>query len=57
MNFVLTGSNKFIELQATAEQVPFSDEQLAHMTEFGRKGIAELTEMQREILAAAGVKL
>jgi ribonuclease PH len=57
MNFVLTGSNKFIELQATAEQVPFSDEQLAHMTELGRKGIRELTEMQREILSSAGVKL
>jgi ribonuclease PH len=52
MNFVLTGSNRFIELQATAEQVPFSDEQLARMTELGRKGVRELTEMQKQVLGA-----
>ena len=27
-NFVLTGSDRFIEIQATAEQIPFTDEQL-----------------------------
>ncbi len=57
MNFVLTGSDKFIEIQATAEQIPFSDEQLAQMTALARKGIAELAAKQREILASAGVKI
>jgi ribonuclease PH len=57
MNYVLTGSNQFIEIQATAEHEPFSDAQLAQMTALARKGIAELAARQREILAAAGVKL
>ncbi|HYE24830.1 MAG TPA: ribonuclease PH [Clostridia bacterium] len=57
MNFVLTGSDKFIEIQATAEQIPFTDEQLAKMTQFARKGIHELVQAQREMLAANGVKI
>jgi len=57
MNYVLTGANKFIEIQATAEHEPFSDEQLAQMTVLARKGIAELVARQREVLSAAGVKL
>jgi ribonuclease PH len=50
MNFVMTGSNRFIELQATAEQVPFSDEQLAQMTRLARKGIGELLALQKRVL-------
>src|SRR3954449_12243072 len=42
MNFVLTGSDRFIEIQATAEQIPFTDEQLAKMTQLARIGIKEL---------------
>src|ERR1700693_3184342 len=57
MNYVLTGSNQFIEIQATAEHEPFSDEQLAQMTALARKGGGELAARQRELLAAAGVKL
>lgn len=57
MNYVLTGSNKFIEIQATAEHEPFGDEQLTQMTALARKGIAELVARQSEVLAAAGVKL
>ena len=57
MNYVLTGSNKFVEIQATAEHDPFNDEQLAQMTVLARKGIAELVARQRELLAATGVRL
>jgi ribonuclease PH len=57
MNFVLTGSGKFIELQATAEHEAFSDEQLAEMTALGRKGCEEITAAQRELLTSVGVKL
>jgi ribonuclease PH len=57
MNYVLTGSNQFIEIQATAEHQPFSDEQLAQMTALARKGVAEITARQREVLSAAGIKL
>jgi ribonuclease PH len=50
MNFVLTGSNQFIEVQATAEHKPFTDEQLAAMTVLARKGVHELVEIQKSVL-------
>jgi len=50
MNFVMTGSGKFIELQATAEQHPFDDAQLAEMMRLARQGCRELVTVQREIL-------
>jgi len=50
MNFVLTGSNQFIEVQATAEHKPFSDEQLAAMTSLARKGVHELIDIQTQVL-------
>jgi len=57
MNFVLTGSDRFIELQATAEQIPFTDDQLVKMTQPARIGIKELAEKQRAILNLAGVNI
>jgi ribonuclease PH len=50
MNFVMTGAGKFVELQATAEQQPFDENQLATMMKFARKGCEELIKKQREIL-------
>jgi len=57
MNYVMTGTDRFIEIQATAEHTPFSDEQLAEMTRLARAGVAELSRRQRALLAEAGVKL
>lgn len=51
MNVVLTGAGKYVELQSTAEQVPFDDEQLAAMIALARKGIGELAAMQRQFLS------
>lgn len=50
MNFVMTGAGKFVELQATAEQQPFDDAQLATMMKFARKGCEELIAKQRAVL-------
>jgi ribonuclease PH len=50
MNIVLTGSGKFIELQATAESEPFDDDQMAQLVALGRKGISELNQVQNETL-------
>jgi ribonuclease PH len=50
MNFVMTGSGKFIELQATAEQHPFDDAQLAEMMRLAKKGCGELVALQRSLL-------
>jgi ribonuclease PH len=45
-NFVLTGSGKIIEIQATAEGAPFDEEAFAAMLRLARSGIAELTRLQ-----------
>ncbi len=51
MNVVLTGSGKFIELQATAEHTPFADQELDQLVELARTGIGELRSVQQQVLA------
>ncbi len=51
MNVVLTGSGKFVELQATAEHTPFEDRELTQLIDLARHGIAELRAMQQEVLS------
>jgi ribonuclease PH len=53
MNLVMTGSGRFVEVQATAEKVAFDDERLATLLRLARGGIAELIELQKRVLAAA----
>jgi ribonuclease PH len=50
MNFVMTGSGKFVEVQATAEQHPFDDVQLAEMMRLAKKGCGELIQRQRGLV-------
>ena len=50
MNIVCTGEGKFIEIQGTAEQEPFSREQMNEMLALGEKGVNELFEIQRSVL-------
>ena len=50
MNFIVTGKGKFIEVQGTAESVPFSQEQLQAMIDLSKKGINVLIERQKEVL-------
>jgi ribonuclease PH len=45
-NFVLTGSGKIIEIQATAEGAPFDEASFAAMLGLARAGIAGLTQLQ-----------
>jgi len=51
-NFVLTGTGKFVEIQGTAEQVPFSREELQALMGLAEAGVAELTVLQRAALGA-----
>ena len=46
-NFVLTGSGNIVEVQATAEKVPFSEEQLTTLLALARKGVAKLVDLQK----------
>jgi ribonuclease PH len=50
-NFVLTGGGKFVEIQGTAEQHPFSRAELEALMGLAEKGIAELAVLQRAALA------
>jgi len=50
MNIVLTGDGEYIELQGTAEKQTFSEEELAQMMRQAKKGISELTLIQKDAL-------
>ena len=52
MNVVMTSSGKFVEVQATAEHVPFDDGQMGSLIELARAGIAQLIEIQKKVTAA-----
>ena len=54
LNLVMTGSGGFVELQGTAEGMPFTADELQAMLDLGRKGIEEIVATQRRILAQAG---
>jgi ribonuclease PH len=56
MNVVATGSGRLAEVQGTGEGATFSRDELERMTSLALAGIAELTRLQREALAAAGVQ-
>jgi len=46
-NFVLADDGRLIEIQATGEQRPFSDEEFAAMVKLAKLGCGRLFEMQR----------
>ncbi|TAJ86416.1 MAG: ribonuclease PH [Reyranella sp.] len=51
-NFVLTGTGGIVEVQGTAETDPFTEAQFLELLALAKKGIGELTKMQR---AAVGL--
>lgn len=50
MNVVMTGNGRFVEVQGTGEQRPFSPEELSELLALAREGIARLIEIQKEAL-------
>ena len=50
MNVVMTGSGRFVEVQASAEGRPYTLHELQHLLELAVGGIRHLTEAQQEIL-------
>ncbi|WP_374675094.1 ribonuclease PH [Ideonella sp.] len=51
MNVVMTGAGGFVEVQGTAEGVPFSRAEMDRLLALAAKGIAELVAAQRAALA------
>jgi ribonuclease PH len=50
MNVVMTGSGRFVEIQATAEGRPFAGEELDRLLSLASGGIRTLTEHQRALV-------
>jgi len=50
MNVVMTGSGKFVEVQATAEHAAFDDSEMAKMIDLARGGIRQLIEVQKKVV-------
>jgi len=48
LNIVKTGSGGYVEIQGTAEQVPFDDKQMDAMLKLADKGIKELIDLQKK---------
>ncbi len=51
MNVVMTGAGGFVEVQGTAEQAPFSREELDELLDLASSGISGIHDAQRLVLA------
>jgi len=51
MNFVITNDGRFVEVQGTAEEVPFTMAEMDAMRELALAGCDTLTRLQQEALA------
>ena len=51
-NFVMTGSGKIVEIQATAEDFAFDESQFGELLALAKKGISEISNMQKAALDA-----
>ncbi len=49
-NFVVTGKGGIVEIQGTAEQEPFSQEEFIKLLNLAQKACGELTTIQKEVL-------
>ena len=49
-NFVVSGNGKFIEVQATGEEHPFTTEQLLDMMKLAGDGCQKLIDLQKQVL-------
>jgi ribonuclease PH len=52
MNVVMTGAGTFVEVQGTAEEVPFDKVRLDRMLDLATRGIGQLIEQQRRLVGA-----
>ncbi len=48
MNIVMTGKGQFVEIQGTGEESTFTEAELAALIKLGKRGIQELTEIQKK---------
>ena len=46
-NFIMTGAGNIVEVQATAEKTPFSQDEFLALMALARKGVARLVDLQK----------
>ena len=51
MNIVMTGKGRFVEVQGTGEEATFTEKELQNLLKYGRRGINELTKIQKSTLS------
>lgn len=49
-NFIMSGDSNLIEIQATGEKRPFSEEEYSHLLNLAKKGIADLLKIQKQVI-------
>jgi len=55
MNVVMTGNGRFVEIQGTAEGVPFSRDSLDMLIKLAEKGINNLIAIQKKYIEEEGI--
>ena len=50
-NVVMTGDGRFVEVQSSGEEATFSPDELSAMIALAKKGVVEISEIQRRVLA------
>ncbi len=50
MNVIETDSGRLVEVQASAERVPFSKSDLSSLLKLADKGIKDILEIERSVL-------
>ena len=50
MNVVMTGKGRFVEVQGTGEEATFTEQELQALLKLARRGISQLTDVQRKTL-------
>ncbi|AOJ74865.1 ribonuclease PH [Burkholderia ubonensis] len=55
MNVVMTGAGGFVEVQGTAEGVPFSRDEMNALLDLAQSGIGELVRLQKDALGVSHV--
>ncbi len=53
MNVVMTGNNRFVEIQGTGEEATFDDQELTELLALAKQGIAQLHAKQKAALGKA----
>jgi ribonuclease PH len=46
-NFVMTGNGRIVEVQGTAEKIPFTEEQFLNLLALAKKGVMKLVDLQK----------